>query len=71
MRCSYCSADIKKGTGILYVYKTGNTAYYCSNRCFKNSVVLGRKINPKLVRQRAKAGAPEQRAAAATSPAKK
>lgn len=49
VKCSYCSSDLKKGTGLMYVYKTGELAYYCSNSCFKNHIVLRRKINRKLV----------------------
>ncbi len=65
MKCSYCSAEIKRGTGLLYVYKTGNTSYYCSNRCFKNDIEMGRKINQKLVRRNAKASAPAGKAQSA------
>jgi ribosomal protein L24E len=35
MRCSYCTKEIDKGTGMMYVRKTGATKYYCSNRCFE------------------------------------
>ncbi len=47
MKCSYCSKEIKKGTGILYVFKTGKVNYFCSNRCYVNSIVLRRKYNKK------------------------
>lgn len=47
MKCTYCSREIPKGTGTMYVHKTGSVNYFCSNRCFKNSVNMKRKISPK------------------------
>ena len=35
MRCSYCTREIEKGTGMMYVRKTGAVKYYCSDRCYK------------------------------------
>jgi len=55
MKCAYCSSEIKKGTGLMYVYKTGETAFYCSNSCYKNHVVMDRKINRKLLQGGTKA----------------
>ncbi len=49
MKCSYCSAEIQKGRGIMYVYKIGNVSYYCSSKCYKNDIVLKRKISKKNV----------------------
>ncbi len=49
MKCTYCSTEIKKGTGLMYVHRIGDTAFYCSNACFKNGVVMRRKPNRKLV----------------------
>ena len=49
MKCAYCLSEIKKGTGLMYVYKTGETAFYCSNSCYKNHVVMDRKMNRKLL----------------------
>ncbi|MGC8572099.1 MAG: 50S ribosomal protein L24e [Candidatus Micrarchaeia archaeon] len=49
MKCSYCGAEIKKGTGIMYVHKNGDINYFCSNTCYKNSIVMRRKINKKIV----------------------
>jgi large subunit ribosomal protein L24e len=43
MKCSYCSKEINKGTGMMYVSKSGKVSYYCSNRCYKYDVVLHRK----------------------------
>ncbi|MGC8699742.1 MAG: 50S ribosomal protein L24e, partial [Candidatus Micrarchaeia archaeon] len=39
MKCSYCSREIEKGTGIMYVKKNGTIRYYCSNRCMKFDLV--------------------------------
>ncbi len=49
MKCSYCSGEVPKGRGIMYVYKTGNVGYYCSSKCYKNGVVLKRKISSKNI----------------------
>lgn len=47
MRCSYCSNEIRKGTGTIYVFKTGAINYFCSNRCYKNAIILHRKPRQK------------------------
>lgn len=43
MKCNYCSKEIKKGTGTMYVTKTGAISYFCSNRCYQFGVVMRRK----------------------------
>ena len=50
MKCSYCSKEVSKGTGTMYVFKTGDINYFCSMRCYKNGIVLKRKLNKKLKR---------------------
>jgi large subunit ribosomal protein L24e len=40
--CSFCGESIEPGTGRLYVRKDGFTYSFCSNKCFKNMIVLGR-----------------------------
>lgn len=47
VKCTYCTREIPKGTGTMYVYKTGTINYFCSNRCFKNGVVMHRRLNKK------------------------
>jgi large subunit ribosomal protein L24e len=42
-KCSFCSKEIEKGTGKLYVYKSGKTLNFCSNKCEKNLLKLKRK----------------------------
>ncbi|MBI3034636.1 50S ribosomal protein L24e [Candidatus Woesearchaeota archaeon] len=43
MRCEYCGENIEKGTGKMYVRKTGKIYYFCSSRCEKRTVKLRRK----------------------------
>ena len=62
MKCSNCGNEIPRGTGTMFVYKTGDLAYYCSHKCYKNHYVMGRKINRKLVAQPAKTKAAQPKA---------
>jgi large subunit ribosomal protein L24e len=41
-KCSFCGNDIEPGTGTLYVKKDGSTYYFCSAKCKKNLLKLGR-----------------------------
>jgi len=43
MMCSFCKQNIKKGTGKIYVQKTGKLLYFCSSKCEKNMLKLKRK----------------------------
>ncbi|RME55408.1 50S ribosomal protein L24e [Candidatus Woesearchaeota archaeon] len=43
VKCTFCSKEIEKGTGTLFVYKTGKVANFCSTKCEKNMLKLGRK----------------------------
>ena len=43
MKCSFCGVNIEKGTGKIFVRKTGKVLYFCSNKCEKNMIKLGRK----------------------------
>jgi len=47
MRCSYCTKEIEKGSGIMYVRKIGTAKYYCSDRCYKYDVIYKKKQRPK------------------------
>ena len=51
MKCTQCSAEIKKGTGTMYVYKTGTINYFCSKRCFRNHS-MKRKTNKKELKRK-------------------
>jgi len=42
-KCSFCGEEIEKGTGKVYVYKTGKVDRFCSNKCEKNLLKLNRK----------------------------
>ncbi len=54
MRCSYCTNEIEKGSGLMYVRKTGAVRYYCSDRCFKFDALQHRKQKPKEQKEMAK-----------------
>ena len=54
MKCAYCQNDIERGTGIMYVRKTGAIRYYCSNRCYKFDVVYNKKPRLKEMRKGSK-----------------
>ena len=47
VKCTTCGMELRKGTGTMYVFKTGDLNYFCSTRCYKNKIVLKRKLNPK------------------------
>ena len=53
MKCTYCSTEIRKGTGTMYVHRTGSVEYFCSNRCFKSRTVMRRKLSKKVLKQKA------------------
>ncbi|MBI4043257.1 MAG: 50S ribosomal protein L24e [Candidatus Diapherotrites archaeon] len=42
MQCSFCGIQIPRGTGKIFVRKTGQTFFFCSNKCEKNLLKLGR-----------------------------
>ena len=41
--CSFCGKEIEPGTGFLYVKTDGTLLWFCSRKCYKNMIVLGRK----------------------------
>ncbi|MEK6826669.1 MAG: 50S ribosomal protein L24e [Nanoarchaeota archaeon] len=41
--CSFCGLDISPGTGMVFVFKSGKIANFCSSKCRKNQLKLGRK----------------------------
>ncbi len=55
-KCAYCTKDIEKGTGLMFVKRTGVSRYYCSNRCFKFDNVQQRKPKRKEIKELSKAG---------------
>lgn len=71
--CSFCEGPIPKGTGLTYVKKDGTIFSFCSSKCRKNNLGLGRegrrqKWTPAakkfMARQMSKAAANEQAKAA-------
>jgi large subunit ribosomal protein L24e len=43
MKCTFCESEIPAGTGKMYVKKDGKVFWFCSSKCEKNMIVLGRK----------------------------
>jgi len=43
-KCTFCGISIEKGTGKIYVQKDGKVLNFCSNKCEKNHIKLGRKF---------------------------
>ncbi|MFQ5474921.1 MAG: 50S ribosomal protein L24e [Candidatus Nanoarchaeia archaeon] len=48
MKCSFCSRTFPSGRGKLFVKVDGKVLYFCSNKCEKNMLKLGR--NPRTTR---------------------
>lgn len=42
-KCSFCGNIIVKGTGKIFVFKSGKINNFCSNKCEKNMLKLKRK----------------------------
>jgi large subunit ribosomal protein L24e len=42
-KCTFCGNNIKKGTGMIYVKKDAKILNFCSKKCEKNLLKLGRK----------------------------
>ena len=40
--CSFCGRNIPPGTGISFVRRDGRVLRFCSSKCRKSMVVLGR-----------------------------
>ncbi len=40
--CTFCGNDIEPGTGKMYVRRDGNVHFFCSGKCQKNQLKLGR-----------------------------
>ena len=43
-KCTFCSNNIESGTGKIYVQKDAKVLYFCSMKCEKNHIKLGRKF---------------------------
>ncbi len=40
--CSFCDGQLKLGTGTMLIKNDGSLLYFCSNKCRKNMLKLGR-----------------------------
>jgi len=40
--CSFCGKEIEPGTGKMFIKKDGSILYFCSSKCEKNMLKLGR-----------------------------
>lgn len=43
VKCAFCGEDLPLGGGKMYVKKEGAVFYFCSSKCEKNQIGLGRK----------------------------
>ena len=43
-KCTFCGNDIERGTGKIYVQKDAKVLNFCSSKCEKNHIKLGRKF---------------------------
>jgi len=43
VKCEFCKYSIEPGTGKMLVMKDGKIMYFCSMKCEKNLMKLGRK----------------------------
>jgi len=43
VKCTFCGEVLERGTGKMYVLKDGTIYYFCSMKCEKNQIKLGRK----------------------------
>jgi large subunit ribosomal protein L24e len=73
--CSFCGDEIEPGTGKMYVKKDGAIFYFCSSKCERNQLKLGRvprrvKWTKRYVKE-AKASAGDGKAKKAAPAAKK
>lgn len=48
VKCSFCGNDLKKGTGEMFVKKEGTVFFFCSGKCQKNLLNLGRSPHKTL-----------------------
>ena len=42
-KCDFCDETLKPGTGMIYVKKDGKVIHFCSRKCEKNRIKLGRR----------------------------
>jgi large subunit ribosomal protein L24e len=64
--CTFCGNDIEPGTGKMYVRRDGNVHFFCSGKCQKNQLGLGR-VGRKIRWTRRYVRAAQQQAPLATA----
>jgi large subunit ribosomal protein L24e len=42
-KCTFCNLPIEQGTGMMLVKRDGTVFYFCSSKCERNMIKLGRK----------------------------
>lgn len=42
-KCSFCEMPIEPGRGMMFVKRDGTVFYFCSSKCERNMINLGRK----------------------------
>jgi large subunit ribosomal protein L24e len=42
MNCTFCGTAIEAGTGKMYIKRDGTVFHFCSSKCQRNQVELGR-----------------------------
>ncbi len=52
--CSFCGSKMEPGSGTLYVRNDGTMSWFCSKKCRKNALELGR--NPRRMKWVMKVG---------------
>lgn len=40
--CTFCGSEIEPGTGRMFIKKDGTVSNFCTSKCFKNLIQLGR-----------------------------
>ncbi|VVB74604.1 50S ribosomal protein L24e [Candidatus Tiddalikarchaeum anstoanum] len=45
MKCIFCSKLVEKGKGLMFVRKDGKVLEFCSKKCERNMLNLGRNQN--------------------------
>ena len=61
-KCTFCGHQIEEGTGKMFIYNSGKIDHFCSQKCEKNLLKLGRKARKlKWTRHFVKAGKTEEK----------
>ncbi len=63
--CSFCGTTLPPGTGLCYIKKDAKVLWFCSRKCEKNMLILGRKPRHQPWTEEAKAAKTAAKAAAA------